>query len=334
MIELLKTGVSLLPVLIFLALLILLDSYKLVAKQLVAATIVAGAAAAALCAPVNALLVQTLPGGAAVYSRYLAPIVEESVKTIPLIVLFRGNRVGFMVDAAIYGFAVGAGFSLVENVFYLFSLKSANVVVWIIRGFGTAAMHAATMAMLAVITKTLIDRRGRLVGWAFLPGLLLAVATHSLFNHFILSPTLSTVLLMVLLPLLVVLVFQRSEKVTEEWLGVGFDADQDLMGQLTTGEFSQTRIGQYLHTLQAHFPPAVVVDMFCLLRIRTELALRAKGVVMMRQAGIDVPPDPELREKFEEMAFLERSIGKTGMLAMRPFLHTSTRDLWQLTTIK
>ena len=36
------------------------------------------------------------------------------------------------------------------------------------------------------------------------------------------------------------------------------------------------------------------------------------------------------REKFEEMRYLEKSIGKTGCLAMSPFLKMTRKDLWQL----
>ena len=52
------------------------------------------------------------------------------------------------------------------------------------------------------------------------------------------------------------------------------------------------------------------------------------------QAGIEVSTDPELQEQLAEMKFLEKSIGQTGKLAILPFVHTSSRDLWQLTTIK
>ena len=62
----------------------------------------------------------------------------------------------------------------------------------------------------------------------------------------------------------------------------------------------------------------------------TELALRAKGVLMMRENGLDTPVGQRTREKFDEMAFLENSIGKTGLLAMKPFLHMTRKDLWQL----
>ena len=51
---------------------------------------------------------------------------------------------------------------------------------------------------------------------------------------------------------------------------------------------------------------------------------------MMREAGFDAAPDPNLKATFEELRYLEKSIGKTGLLALHPFLHTSRRDLWQL----
>ena len=60
-----------------------------------------------------------------------------------------------------------------------------------------------------------------------------AVVLHSLFNHFILSPMLSTLLIMVTLPLLIVVVFSRSEKATRNWLGEGWNADVELLESIT-----------------------------------------------------------------------------------------------------
>jgi len=64
-----------------------------------------------------------------------------------------------------------------------------------------------------------------------------------------------------------------------------------------------------------------------------KLVERAKGVLMMREAGFDAAPDPLVRDKFQELRYLEKSIGKTGLRALHPFVHTSTRDLWQLTVL-
>ena len=52
--------------------------------------------------------------------------------------------------------------------------------------------------------------------------------------------------------------------------------------------------------------------------------------ILMRDAGFDVPVDPSIGETFEELSYLERSIGRTGKLAIMPVLRWSSRDLWQL----
>jgi len=70
--------------------------------------------------------------------------------------------------------------------------------------------------------------------------------------------------------------------------------------------------------------------MLCLLRLHLELSIGAKGLLLMREAGFRVGADPEVKEKFAELRYLEWSIGKTGKLTIEPFLHMSTRHLWQL----
>jgi len=37
-----------------------------------------------------------------------------------------------------------------------------------------------------------------------------------------------------------------------------------------------------------------------------------------------------LKEKFAEFKYLEKSIGKTGKLALAPFMRLQDRELWQL----
>ena len=46
----------------------------------------------------------------------------------------------------------------------------------------------------------------------------------------------------------------------------------------------------------------------------------------MRENGFDVPVDYETREKFDELRYFERSIGR----ALQPLLRTSRRELWQM----
>jgi hypothetical protein len=165
---------------------------------------------------------------------------------------------------------------------------------------------------------------------AVAPPLILAVLLHSAFNHFVLPPIQQTLLVLLSLPPLMLWVFVRSERAVEDWVGVGFDADRELIELLDSGAFSESPTGQYLHALRARFPGVVVADLVCYLRLHAELALRAKGVLMMRENGIEVSADAQTREKFEEMRYLERSVGPTALLTIKPLLHMSRRDLWQL----
>ncbi|RMD94617.1 MAG: PrsW family intramembrane metalloprotease [Calditrichaeota bacterium] len=328
--EVLRFLLSLLPVFIFLLILIILDSYKLVKFSAVLTAIIVGAVVALGCLWLNSWILQTLRLSMISYSRYLAPLVEETGKALFLFYLFRSSKIGFMVDAAILGFAIGAGFAFVENIYYLRSIAETNMLLWIVRGFGTAIMHGSTTAIFGIIAKNFQERKKEGMLQMGLPALFCAYAIHSIFNHFILPPILTTLTLLLSLPVLMIFIFDLSEHSLQKWLGVGFDTDMALLQMIDTGKVSETRVGQYLLSLKTRFPGEVVADMLCLLKLHLELSLRAKGVLMMRETGFRISQDPEIKAKFEEMKYLEKSIGKTGKLAILPFLHTSSHDLWQL----
>ena len=325
-----NVALALLPVLLFLALLVLLDSFKLVSMRQVLLALAAGGAAAVLGARVNVALLDATGITTTAYSRYAAPLLEESLKALWIVPLIRRRRVGFLVDAAILGFAVGTGFALVENVEYLRALAEPRPLLWLARGFGTAVLHGATTSVFAMLAKGLSDRHPAWPYVAMIPGLLAAAGTHSLYNHFFLPPLLAAAVLLLAVPLLLVAVFARSEQATRAWLGIGLDSDLELIESIVSGQLLETRIGGYLQALSARFPGEVVADMLCLVRIQAELSIRAKGLLLAREAGLDAPVGDDVRANLAELRYLERSIGRTGLLALAPILRRSSRDAWQV----
>jgi RsiW-degrading membrane proteinase PrsW (M82 family) len=328
--ELLKTIISLLPVFVFLILLVFMDSYKLLKFRSICLAIGYGFSAAILCYFINNWAITLFKDNLLIYSRYAAPFLEETSKAIYIIYLLRGRKIGFLVDAAIYGFAVGAGFSFVENLYYLGTIQSQNLLLWIIRGFGTAIMHGGTTSIMAILSTNFSNRFPASKFLIFLPGFIISYIIHSLFNHFLLSPVFTTILQLITLPPLMILSYHYSEKNLQEWLEAGMDVDVWLLEYINSGKMYQTKVGEYLNSLKNRFPGEVVADMLCYIRIHLELAIRAKGILLMRESGFLVPPDPEIREKLAEMKYLEHSLGKTGKLALSPILHTSTQEFWQL----
>ena len=321
--------VALLPVLLFLGLLVLLDSFKLVSLRSVLAALAAGATAALAGAPLNLWLLES-GGSASSVSRYIAPVVEESLKAAWIVVLLRRGRVGFLVDAAILGFAVGAGFALVENVEYLRAMRERELGLWLVRGMGTAILHGATTAIFAILAKELGERHADRALSYLLPAWLAAVLIHSAYNLRLLPPVLSAAVLLVSLPLVVILVFELSERRTRDWLGTSLDTDLEVVQSIASGQALETRIGHYLSSLKERFPGEVVADMLCLLQIQAELSIRAKGLLLAREAGLETTVGDDVRDRLAELRYLEGSIGRTGLLAMKPVVRRDARTLWQV----
>jgi hypothetical protein len=265
----LRGSVGLFPVLIFLGVLVYLDSYKLVRFRVVLAAIAAGGMAALASYFVNALILNLTDMTIVMFARYVSPLVEEALKGLILVYLIRKHRIGFPVDAAIFGFAAGTGFAMIENLHFLGVLSDKPFAVWIIRGFGTAIMHGGAVAIFGIVAHTL----------------------------------------------------------SEEKQSTGMDV---LAPGFLAGNFSESKVGRYLTSLREHFKPEVMIDLLCYLRLHVELSMRSTGMLMLRESGFDAEPNPEVQGMLEELRFLEKSIGRTGRMALKPFLRLSSRDLWQL----
>ena len=318
--------VAFVPVLVFLAVLVMMDSFKLARPSAIATAMGWGVVAAVLSGISQFWMTGTLSESA--FHRVAAPAIEETAKCVLIAYLILKRRIGFPVDAAQLGFAVGTGFAVVENLEYLRVLSSAGFVLWLVRGLGTAMLHGATTAIFAMLSHTAADRhrdRGALI---FLPGLVAAVAIHTAFNVLPVSPLATTAMLLIVLPLLVLWVFQRSEMATRDWVGAGLDLDLMLHETFSSEALAYTKFGAYLRELRQRFPGHVVADMLCLLRVELELSIQAKAMLIARDAGMIMPVHPDARSATDEIRYLRSSIGTTGLLALNPVQVTTHRDDW------
>ncbi len=331
-----KLLTALLPVTFFLLALRHFDSFKLVAWRALAVAIVYGAWSAAMSYYGNGWTMAILELDRSQLARFGAPVVEEIFKSVLIVVFLARNRVGFVVDAAITGFAIGTGFAIVENFFYLYTVDNPNMAVWIVRGFGTAIMHGGVVAMMAIIAKMGFDRwKG--VGprtLAVMLGLLVAIGIHMAFNNLILPPVQTSMVAFVTIPVILLGAFAYSERQTRKWLGEGLDKDAEILELLMKGDLPSSRIGEYLTSLRERFDGPVMADLINYIRLHLELSAQAKGVLMMKEHGLTPQPDPYMDAYFEELEYLKKSIGKTGVMALNPLLDMSDRDLWQLRLLR
>lgn len=325
-----QAGVSVSPVLLFLFALEWIDTYKLLPLNRVLRLVAVGCAAAVLCYGINTAIYASGLVRPAIWARSGAPVVEEISKALYVAWLLRSDRVGFMVDTAISGFAVGAGFAVLENLTYIPDLSSAGLVASAVRGLGTAMMHGGATAIFGTVSVNWSEIRASRSTLMFVPGLAIAVLIHALYNQPIWRPVTGAVVVLVSLPALIAFIFWRSEKVLEKWLGTKLDKDIDVLQMIATGTFSRSPAGSYLRSLETRFTPAILGDMLSYLHLMLELSARAKGDLLRREMGFPVDPDPELASHLKELKFLESQIGRAGKMALSPLLGQSRRDVWEL----
>lgn len=323
-------SVSILPVLIFLLALELIDTYKLLTLGRVLRSVAVGCGVAVICYGLNTAVYATGLVSPAIWARSGAPVIEEIAKALYIAWLLRSNRVGFMVDTAISGFAVGAGFAALENLTYIPDLSATGLIASAIRGLGTAMMHGGSTAIFGTVSANLSEIRGSRSTLTFLPGLAMAIVIHELYNQPLWRPVIAAVVVLVTLPVIIAFIFWRSEKVLEKWLGTKLDKDIDLLQMIATGTLSNSPVGSYMKSLESTFTPEILGDMLSYLHLSLELSARAKGDLLRREMGFPVDPDPELPGQLKELKFLETHIGRAGKMALGPLLGQSRRDIWEL----
>ena len=329
-----KIVVSLIPVFLFLVLLLYLDSLKLVNKYILLICLLWGLVSALLSFLANTFLIRHYQIPFEFYSGFIAPFVEELLKMTILLILIRKNRIGFMIDAAIYGFGIGSAFALAENLFYLFHFAGteSNLMVWITRGFGTALMHGGTTAIFGIMTMSALNRQANLF-IAVMLGILIAVFIHGIYNQFLISPLLSTLVIVILIPVVISLIFQNSEKHIRNWLEMEFDSEVRLLKMIRKGRFSETKSGEFLRSIKNHFHKEIVFDMYCFISLYLELSIKAKSLMMLKENDMTITPDPEIPDKLRELKSLRKSIGKSGYLAISPILRMNRKDIWKLSLL-
>ncbi|HYD73725.1 MAG TPA: PrsW family glutamic-type intramembrane protease [Candidatus Binatia bacterium] len=334
---LLKALIAMAPVMILLLVFDRLDVFNLIPMRDIALLTITGVALALFSYFANLSVMDGFPIGRTSYSRYVAPVVEETMKAAPIIFLFSRNRLGFKLDAAIAGFAVGAGFSMAENLWYLVALDQTNITDWLVRGFGTAIMHGAATALFAVISHEFSEKQaeGAATHYEFLPalfvpGLLVAMALHSVFNHFPAQPLIAMVLTLLLAPMTLFLTLARSERATRRWLAADAAAHRQVLDDIRAGRFAESKTGGALRGQIGELRGVSPEDVMAYVELKMELVLRAEELILATHEGAGAAANDADREKFARLDALEHRLGKTVVAAISSRVGFSRNDLYEL----
>ena len=137
---------ALFPVVVYIALVYVLDNFALVSVKRLLALVLCGMVSALISFGLFQLTGKVVPERV---SDFLDPLVEELVKAVPLVYLAGRKKVAFFIDSVICGAAVGGGFSILENVFYLVMGEPLSMGTALFRGLEVALIHMGCSAVVA-----------------------------------------------------------------------------------------------------------------------------------------------------------------------------------------
>ena len=334
-------ALALVPVLVLLAVFVWLDAFKLMSLKEIAVLLVLGGLGALAAWPVAGRFIDTLPIGFSGYSRFVAPWIEEAIKAAIMILLFRRNRIGYKLDAVISGFAIGAGFSVLENIIYLVRFPDYGAGTWLVRGLGTAVMHGTTLALLAAAAHEFAERETRDAAgdfdfrlWWFLPGYLVAVALHTAFNQFPDRPMLAMMGAIVVAPVALIAIFSFGTAEAERWLAVERAEHQVQLEALRAVRWPDTAAGAKVAALASRVDPETANRIGRYWELQAYLVVEAEQAMMEEAAG-DVTLDrAQIRAAFAELEGLRRALGRSTYSALRAALPFSRNDEWELSELK
>ena len=339
--EIIDWSLALVPVLLMAALFAWLDIFKLMSVWEMLGLVILGGIAALAAWPISGQMLDALPMGFSFYSRIVAPWIEEALKGFAIVLLFAGNRIGYKLDAVISGFTIGAGFSVIENIFYLWRYPELTAPVWMVRGLGTAVMHGTTTAILAAVAHELGERSTRRSGgrfWLnplwFIPGYIAAGLIHMLFNHFPEQPMLVMIVTLVVAPLVLLGVLRFGEGEAKGWLAQESAAHETALAEWRAGGFPKDASGQRIEALARRSAGSQAERIHAYCTLKTELVLAAERELQDKDRLVVPEERYRLRRQFAELEALRKAMGRTGSAALQPLLPFSRNDDWELSELR
>lgn len=262
------------------------------------------------------------------------PFVEEVFKSLILIYLVRRANFTYFVDGAIYGFAAGIGFAVIENLRYIQLFPDQALLLVLSRDFSTALMHGTATALTGIALGRFRLARGSSGLPSLLLGWLGAMTVHYTFNNVALSTldsTLTTWILLaiglggVVLVTATILWGLRDEK---KWLKEELGEKLHVSEEEATIVQHMGDLEDLLAPIEKRFGKDKAKQVANFLHLEAQLGLK--------QEAEDKTADPKMREELaaqiarseQELDRERRNVGVYVMSYVRAIMPQTDWSLW------
>ena len=243
---------ALLPVVIYIYIVYQIDNFSLMSVKRLILLILSGMLTALAC---FGLFQLTEPILSESQSDSINPIIEEMVKAIPLLFLAARKKMVFFIDSVISGAAVGGGFSILENLFYLLLLVH----------MGCSAIVAAGLMLAVRMIERSRSRLGIKKSDVAMSVFLLfeAPVLHVFHNTFHFSPLVQFIFVLGTLGGLLMWTYYYDVDMIHRWIDKGLDKQFTLLDSIKSGQLDNTTTGRFLLSVKEKFPPEDFFDIIC-----------------------------------------------------------------------
>ena len=337
---------ALLPVIIYIFMVYKIDNFSLISIKNLFLQVTCGMVAALVCFGLFQLTGSILSED---QSEFFNPVLEEIIKAIPLLWLATRKKIVFFIDSIICGAAVGGGFSILENIFYLVFGNEMGIGTILFRGLEVALIHMGCSAIVAaglMLAFRIIERsRSRLsikksdIGMSIFL-LLEAPVLHVFHNTIHFVPLVQFIFVFGTLSGLLMWTYYYDVDMIHRWLDKGLDKQFALLDSIKSGQLDKTTTGRFLLSVKEKFPPEDFFDIICYVQLHVELSVAAKSRVMVRESGLvkDLPLTEEnktlILSQYEEYKILEQKLGKLARMTIAPIVKYYPADYKALEALR
>lgn len=316
--------------LIFLYLVRTLDLYASGNFGVVVTCLLWGVAAFGLAYQVNTFVLRWVTLSLLV--TLVAPMSEEVLKSGILVYYVRRTYFTYFVDGAIYGFAAGVGFAVLETLCYVL-MHGGDLGLSLLRSFSTSLMHGSSSALVGVVLGRFRFAGGRTRAVALVMGWGVAMLLHATFNRVLNQPPgFAIQIVAVLIGLTGVLVTVaficwglRQER---QWLCTTLG----LTVGVSTGEAAVVQqladLDRLLAPVAERFGAQKQQQVATLLRLQARLGLKRKAQELIPVAALRAQLAVEIIDMRREMDELRRAVGVYCMAYVRSILPPTGEPLW------
>lgn len=336
-------AVSLIPIIVYIIFIYKIDHFALISIKRLLLLALIGMLTALACFGLFLLTDRVISGKSA---DIIHPVIEELVKSIPLLILAFRKRIAFFIDSVICGAAVGGGFSFLENIFYLVLGDSVDLSTGLFRGLEVALIHMGCSAIIAagmmMVVRQTERKRSRMpmstndiIKTTAL--FVVALAFHVFHNTFQFTPIMQFFWVLAVMIGMIAVVYFYDIDMTHRWLDKGLDMQINLLRSIEGGHLLNTPTGTFLESVKELFPPNVYFDIICYVRLQIELSVAAKTRFMLHEVGMDEPLEANKKElymsQFVELGELEKNIGPSAKMTIAPIVKLSPADTQALNNL-